>query len=158
VLADVDLRTFSLQQRAWLKGWVEAGGSLLMTGGPYGFGCGWWQESDLLAPILPATMKPYDLQPAAAPLPLKGAGPLANLKLPADAVTVWLHDLAPKPGAEVALTAGGKPALILGQVGKGRVALLALAPLGEDVAGAYWRSDAGEKITEATCSWLLRKP
>lgn len=158
VLADVDLRTFSLQQRAWLKGWVEAGGSLLMTGGPYGFGCGWWQESDLLAPILPATMKPYDLQPAAAPLPLKGAGPLANLKLPADAVTIWLHDLAPKPGAEVALTAGGKPALILGQAGKGRVALLALAPLGEDVAGAWWRSAAGEKITEATCSWLLRKP
>jgi len=156
VLADVDLRTLTLEQRAWLKGWVEAGGSLLMTGGPYGLGSGWWQESDLLAPILPATLKPYDLQPAAAPLPLKGAGPLAALKLPADAATVWLHDLAPKPGAEVALTAGGKPALILGQAGKGRVALLTLAPLGEDVTGAWWRSDAGEKITEATCHWLLQ--
>jgi len=155
VLADADLRTLSLEQRAWLKGWVEAGGSLLLTGGPYGFGCGWWQESDLLAPILPATMKPYDLQPATAPLPLKGAGPLADLKLPADAATVWLHDLTPKPGAEVALTAGGKPALILGESGKGRVALLALAPLGEDIAGAWWRSAAGEKITEATCRWLL---
>jgi hypothetical protein len=155
VLADVDLRTLSLEQRAWLKGWVEAGGSLLMTGGPYGFGCGWWQESDLLAPILPATLKPYDLQPAAAPLPLKAAGPLAALKLPDNAATVWLHHLTPKPGAQVALTAGGKPALILGQAGKGRVALLTLAPLGEDVAGAWWRSDAGEKITEATCRWLL---
>jgi hypothetical protein len=155
VLADVDLRTFSLEQRAWIKGWVEAGGSLLMTGGPYGFGSGWWQESDLLAPILPATLKPYDLQPAAAPLKIKGVGPLAALKLPAGAATVWLHDLAPKPGAEVALTAGGKPALILGQAGKGRVALLALAPLGEDVAGAWCRSAAGEKITEATCRWLL---
>lgn len=157
VLADVDLRTLSLEQRAWLKGWVEAGGSLLLTGGPYGLGCGWWQESDLLAPILPATLKPYDLQPAATPLRLQGAGPLAALELPANATTVWLHDLAPKPGAEVALTAGGKPALILGQAGKGRVALLALAPLGEDIAGAWWRSDAGEKITEATCRWLLRQ-
>ena len=157
VLADVDLRTLSLEQRAWLRGWVEAGGSLLMTGGPYGLGAGWWQESDLLAPILPATMKPYDLQPSPVPLPLKGAGSLDDLKLPADAATIWLHELAPKPGAEVALTAGGKPALILGQAGKGRVALLALAPLGEDVAGAWWRSDAGEKITEATCRWLLRK-
>jgi hypothetical protein len=156
VLADVDLRTLSLEQRAWIKGWVEAGGSLLMTGGPYGFGCGWWQESDLLAPILPATMKPYDLKPAATPLPLKAAGPLlATLNLPADSVTVWMHDLAPKPGAEVALTAGGRPALILGRAGKGRVALLTLAPLGKDVNGAWWRSDAGEKITEATCRWLL---
>lgn len=37
----------------------------------------------------------------------------------------------------------------------GRVALLALAPLGEDISGAWWRSDAGEIITEATCRWLL---
>ncbi len=110
---------------------------------------GWWRV------ILPATLKPYDLQPAAAPLPLKAAGPLAALKLPDNAATVWLHDLAPKPGAQVALTAGGKPALVLGQAGKGRVALLTLAPLGEDVAGAWWRSDAGEKIMEATCRWLL---
>ena len=33
----------------------------------------------------------------------------------------------------------------------------ALAPPGEDVAGDWWRSDAGEKITEATCRWLLRQ-
>jgi hypothetical protein len=33
----------------------------------------------------------------------------------------------------------------------------ALAPPGEDVSGAWWRSDAGEKITEATCRWLLRQ-
>ncbi len=72
-------------------------------------------------------------------------------------MTVWLHDLAPKSGAQVALTAGGRPALILGESGKGRVALLALAPLGVDVAGAWWRSDAGPQITEATCRWLLGK-
>jgi hypothetical protein len=155
VLANIDLRTLSLEQRAWLKGWVEAGGALFMTGGPYGLGRGWWQESDLLMPILPATLKPYDLQPANGPQPLKGTGPLAGLKLPGDAATVWLHDLAPKPGAVVALTAGGRPALILGQAGKGRVALLGLAPLGDDIPGAWWRSGAGTKITEAACRWLL---
>jgi hypothetical protein len=159
VLANTDLRTFSLEQRAWLKGWVEAGGALLMTGGPYAFGRGWWQESDLIASILPATLKPFDLRPLGAgkPLPLKGVGPLAGLKLPANAAANWLHELEPKPGATVALTADGRPALVLGEVGKGRVALLALAPLGEDIPGAWWRSDAGKQITEAACRWLLRK-
>ncbi len=158
VLADVDLRTLPVEQRAWLRGWVEAGGSLLMTGGPYGLGRGWWQESDLLAPILPATLSSFDLRAADAPLRLATAGPLAAVKLPGDAVTCWLHELAPKPGSTVALTAGGKPALVLGEAGKGRVALLALAPLGEDCPGAWWRSDAGGKIVEATCRWLLRQP
>ena len=158
VLANIDLRSLSLEQRAWLKGWVEVGGSLLMTGGPYALGRGWWQDSDILASIMPATLKPYDLQPAAGPLLLQGAGPLAALTLPGNASTVWLHELAPKPGVQVALTAGGQPALILGEAGKGRVALLALAPLGEDIPGAWWRSDTGVKISEAACRWLLRQP
>jgi hypothetical protein len=159
VLANIDLRSLTLEQREWLRGWVEAGGSLLMTGGPYAFGRGWWQESDLIAPLLPATLQPYDLRPLGAdqPLLLKGAGPLAGLRLPAGAAANWLHELTPKPGATVALTAGGKPALVLGEVGKGRVALLALASLGPDIPGAWWRSNAGEEITQATCRWLLRQ-
>ena len=158
VLANIDLRTFTLEQRAWLKGWVEAGGSLLMTGGPYAFGRGWWQESDIIAPMLPATLKPFDLRPLGAEksLPLQGAGPLAGIKLPAGAAANWLHDLEPKPGTTVALTAGGRPALLLGECGKGRVAMLAIAPLGEDIPGAWWHSSAGKDITEATCRWLLR--
>jgi hypothetical protein len=157
VLANTDLRTFTLEQRAWLRGWVENGGALLLTGGPYAFGRGWWQESDILAPILPATLKPFDLRPlgTGAPLPLRGVGPLAGLKLPADAAANWLHTLEPKPGATVALTAGDHPALVLGKHGKGRIAMLALAPLGEDIPGAWWRSEAGQTITTAACRLLL---
>jgi len=157
VLANTDLRTFSLEQRAWLRGWVENGGALLMTGGPYAFGRGWWQESDILAPILPATLKPFDLRPFGSeqPLGLKGAGPLAGLTLPERATANWLHDLAPKPGATVALTAGDRPALVLGKHGKGRIAMLALAPLGDDIPRAWWRSNTGTMITDAACRWLM---
>jgi hypothetical protein len=157
VLANVDIRTLSLEQRVWLRGWVESGGTLLMTGGPYGLGRGWWQESDLFAPILPAVLKAYDLRPQAAPVPLRGVGPLTGLNL-GQATTVWLHELTPKPGVQVGLTAGGKPVLLLGTAGKGRVALLGVAPLGEDVPGAWWRNEAGAQITEAACRWLLQQP
>jgi len=158
VLSNFDLRTFSLEQREWIRGWVYAGGRLLINGGPYGFGSGWWQESEILSSIMPASFKPYDLQKSDAPRLLAGAGPLRGLKLPASASTLWMHELEPKSGAEIGLTADGKPALILGKVGSGRVALLAIAPLGEETPGAWWTTEAGRQITEATLRLLLGKP
>jgi len=90
----------------------------------------------------------YDLTPASVRA-------LAGLTLPAGAAANWLHELQPKPGATVALTAGDRPALVLGTHGKGRIAMLALAPLGEDIPGAWWRSEAGQAITAAACRWLV---
>jgi hypothetical protein len=158
VLSNVDVRTLSLEQRGWLKGWVEAGGSLLMTGGPYGLGRGWWQESELISSILPATLKSFDLQPIGEKkaLTIKGEGALSNINI-GQATTIWLHELKPKADSKTVLTADGKPAMIFGEVGKGRVALLGLAPLGENAIDSWWRTDAGKKIAEAACKWLLRK-
>ena len=157
VLANVDLRTLSIEQRAWLKGWVEAGGSLLMTGGPYGFGSGGWNQSDLIESILPTTLKAFDLRPSEQPLALEATGPLASVRLPPGTGTRWLHDLAPKAGSIIGLKAGGRPALVMGEFAKGRVAVLGIAPLGEDFTGAWWRSEAGAQVTLAACRWLLRQ-
>lgn len=64
VIADVDLITFRVPERDRLRGWVEAGGRLLMLGGPYAFGSGDWHLSDLLAPLYPAEISGrYDLRP-----------------------------------------------------------------------------------------------
>ena len=112
----------------------------------------------MLAPILPATLKSFDLRPLGRKgrCRCKVAGPLAGLKLPAGAAANWLHELTPTSRArQVALTAGGKPALILGGFGKGRVALLGIAPLGEDFP-ALVALQGRRKITEAACRWLLR--
>lgn len=157
VLSNVDLRTFSLEQREWIRGWVHAGGRLLINGGPYGFGRGWWHESEILSSILVASCKPYDLQKSETPRSLAGAGPLRSLQLPANTSTQWMHELEPKPGAETGLTADGKPALILGKAGSGRVALLAIAPLGKEMPGAWWTTGAGQQITEASIRWLFAK-
>ena len=37
IIADVNLLTFRVPERDRLRGWVQAGGRLLMLGGPYGF-------------------------------------------------------------------------------------------------------------------------
>ncbi|HCK73129.1 MAG TPA: hypothetical protein DHW38_16265 [Planctomycetaceae bacterium] len=42
----------------------------------------------------------------------------------------WQHYLQPKRNSEVILTAGDKPALVVGNYGKGQVAALSLSPTG----------------------------
>ncbi len=102
VLANVDLKTLTLEQRDWLRGYVLGGGRLLMLGGPYGFGRGYWHESDLLESLLPAKMHAFDLRPDGAeqPLAIVPAGSFAGgLKWYQRPTALWLHHVEPKEGA-----------------------------------------------------------
>lgn len=162
VLANVDLKTLPLEARDWLRGFVEAGGSLWLMGGPYGLGRGCWHECDLLEPLLPATLHNYDLRHAGVgkPLPLTAAaGGLLGGGWTEAPMTLWLHEIEPKRGAQVQLKAGDRPALVTGTYGKGKVALLALAPLGEEPADVlpWWKWAGWSKVTEQTAGWLLKR-
>jgi hypothetical protein len=146
VIANVDLKTFSLLQRDWLRGYVRDGGKLLLLGGPYGFGRGFWQDSDILAELIPATLEPYDLRVVGekTPVPLVPvtAWAKAATSWKSKPVTAWMHAVKPKPGATVHVTAAGLPALITAPYGKGAVALVTVAPLGDPPAGStpFWKS------------------
>jgi uncharacterized membrane protein len=162
VLANIDLRSLPLERRDWLRGYVEAGGSLLLTGGPYGLGRGGWHESDLIERLLPAKLHAYDLRPAgvASPILLRPAERGFYSEAWNDFPTaLWLHEVEPKPGATVHLTAGDRPALITGTAGKGRVALLALTPLGEAPNGVltWWQWPGWDKTMAKALGWLLKQ-
>jgi hypothetical protein len=162
ILANVDLRTISLERRDWIRGYVQAGGSLLMLGGPYGLGRGLWHESDLIEPLLPVKLHAFDLQPLGLTSPLSlGATPgsFLSTEWPEKPVDVWLHDIEPKSGATVAMKAGDHPALVTGTYGKGRVAVLAVTPLGETPANAlaWWQWPGREKLMAETIGWLVHK-
>jgi len=158
VLTDIDLKTLSLEQRDWLNGYVNAGGSVLFAGGPYGFGRGFWQDSDLVNPIFPVTLHPYDLHPSARPEALRAApdGFLGNVDL-GGMTALWRHEATPRPGAQVQLSAAGAPVLVTQTVGKGRVAALLLAPQGEGDATSWWQSAKWAPVMDATLGWLLHK-
>jgi hypothetical protein len=160
VLSNIDLRTLKLEQRDWLRGYVQAGGSLWLLGGPYGLGRGGWHESDLIEPLLPAKLHDYDLRLADVPLPLRPAeGGMLSAGWSEQPVTQWLHEIEPKPGATVHLKASDRPALVTAPAGKGRVALLAVAPLGEMQAGtlAWWQWPGWDGVMTKTAQWLLKK-
>jgi uncharacterized membrane protein len=144
VIADVDLITFRVPERDRLRGWVEAGGRLLMLGGPYAFGSGDWHLSDLLAPLYPAEISGrFDLQPVGVEKAVL-LEPVASLAQKIDwtkpPVVLWQHVIKAKPDATVRLTAGGHPVILTRPYGKGQVCFVAAAPLGDAPPGetAFW--------------------
>ena len=72
---------------------------------------------------------------------------------------MWLHDVEPKPGATVVLKAGDRPALITGTTGKGRVAVMAVTPLGEAPTEGlvWWQWPGWENVMAKTIGWLVHK-
>ncbi|MFL5241397.1 MAG: hypothetical protein ACJ8FY_04760 [Gemmataceae bacterium] len=164
ILANVDLKSLTLDQRDWLRGYVQAGGALWLLGGPYGLGRGCWNESDLLEPILPVKMHSFDLRPLGSekPIPLR---PIAGEIVQASPWeqgpgSIWLHELQMKKSATAHMMAGDHPVLVTGQAGKGRVAVLALAPLGDEPKGelVWWKWPGWTGVMQNTAQWLLKGP
>jgi uncharacterized membrane protein len=149
----------------WLRGYVEKGGRLLLTGGPFSFGRGAW-NSDLVEPMLPVTLVPraitglgYDLHPVpGGAVALQPAGPLADgLDWSTPAQVFWLHRAVVRPGAVVQATADGFPVIVTGTYGAGRVAVVLAAPLGEPSAGqtAFWDAPQWGPLMSNIVNWLL---
>lgn len=160
VLLDVDAHCIEATQRRMLKDFVEAGGSLLVAGGPYSLGKGRYHRT-YLADLLPTTLDaPWSLAVEPAPVPLyPGQGPLADA-LPGapQPMVMCYHHVSPKPGAQVWLFAGKDPAVCVWAHGKGKVVVLTLTPLGASTPGPFflspWFSPApvmGKLIT-----WLVQ--
>jgi hypothetical protein len=115
--------------------YVKAGGSLLLCGGFYTMGRGRFNEGPL-ADALPVVVDGFfDLQPLPRFTPLEPNTGLGSVE--------WIQSVKDvKPGATVRLTAGGKPALVTGNYGKGKVAVWLGTPMGDPPPGAtpYWDS------------------
>jgi len=163
VLCDVDAECLTVPQRAMIQDFVTAGGGLLVVGGPFAFGHGQLAQSELLSPLLPVDITgEYDLQPfpTAVPLqPVRGKIAKEGLTWAQQPAVRWMHRTTPKPGATVELTAGGTPALVTWQFGKGRVAVLTATVLGEMPAGttAFWEWPDWSKLMTNTLHWLASR-
>jgi uncharacterized membrane protein len=162
IIADIDLITFRVPERDRLRGWVEAGGRLLMLGGPYAFGSGDWYLSDLLAPLYPAEIASrFDLQPVGVEKParLEPATALTKtLDWTKPPVVLWQHVINTKPDATVHVTAAGHPAIVTTPYGKGKVCFVTAAPLGDAPAGqtAFWDWPQWPRLMDAVIHDLMR--
>jgi uncharacterized membrane protein len=153
---------FSPSRLDQLRGWVEAGGRLVITGGPHGFGRGGWHLSDLMQPMYPAELGgAFDLQPVGVnqPAVLTPVSPLAKkIDFSGAPAVMWQHVMKAKPDATVHVTAGGQPVIITRPYGKGKVCFIALAPLGDAPAGktAFWDWKQWPELMQAVVEDTLR--
>jgi len=162
VIADVDLLTFRVPERDRLRGWVEAGGRLMLLGGPYGFGSGDWHLSDLLTSLYPAEIVGrYDLQPVGQTEGLKFQ-PASALAKSVDwskpPVVLWQHIMKAKDGATVHVTSGGNPVIVSRPFGKGEVCFIAAASLGDASQDqtAFWDWPEWPKLMSALLQDLIK--
>jgi len=161
VLNNVSAAALSPNDQALLVDYVRHGGGLLVLGGWYAFGGGQYAES-ALADVLPVECgKPFDIRPhrpglAVAP----GTGNLFDgLDLGEKPVVLW-HQEVPglKKGAQVLLTAGGKPFVVSGTFGKGRVACVLGSVTGTATAGGkpFFECRVWPQVLGRLLKWLGR--
>lgn len=125
---------------ARLASYVKNGGTLVVGGGPFAFGCGGYSGT-FLESMLPVKTKPFDFLPAS---PSDEDGRTAVAFDGCDAKLFWMQRDEVKPGAKVLLrTAAGDPLLVQGAYGKGRVFAFLGAPLGDEAldAKAFWNGN-----------------
>ncbi len=162
VLSDVNYKAIGDIGFEMICDYVEQGGGLLVTGGPYAFGNGEYEGTRLLE-VLPVTLsgafdlkwagkgKSWPLTPADTNHPvLKGVSFAGNPRV------FQHHFVTPKQGAQVVLESAGKPALILGRYGKGKVAVLTLSPtgMGKENETQWWDWDGWFKLVKNLLRWL----
>jgi uncharacterized membrane protein len=165
VLSDVNYKAIGQRGFDMLCDYVEQGGRLLVTGGPYALGNGEFEGSRFLQ-VLPVTLRgPFDLKwagqgkswalrPAA-----RDSALLAGVSFVQNPQVFWQHFVTPKSGAQVVLQAGDQPALVVGRYGQGKVAVLTLSPTGEGAAGQtpWWDWDGRAPLMKSLFSWLNDK-
>ena len=151
-----------------LAEYVRNGGALFLLGGRFAFGTQ-YKESALAAtvPVEFPGVKQWgaDLTMMAAGLELKpgidhvGAG-FAGLAWDRKPLLFWYHDVTPKSGAKVLLTAGDKPVMVAGECGKGCVVVFAGTVMGDPTEGktAFWAWDGWPALEATVVRWLAEVP
>lgn len=162
ILSDVTADSLTPAWIKWLDQYVKKGGSLLVTGGPFTYGEGNFKEKGIDA-ILPVETAKFDLKWEKAGVAIKidnAVSPIVEgVDIKAEPMVYWIHQLIPKQGMEVIMSAGKYPLVIAGKYGEGKVIVFTGSPLGLPLEKQvpFWEWPGWEKLTGNCCNWLANK-
>lgn len=168
VVANTNAKTFR-KAAAPVAAYVRAGGSVFFLGGRWALGRDY--RDSVFAALCPVTFpgegrwQGSDLQfrpegVALAPGPGAGALGLDGLPWQEAPKVFWYHEVVPRPEGQVVLTGGGKPLLVLGTAGKGRVAVFAGTVMGAPGAAdmPFWAWPPWPGLLAKVIDWLAQAP
>lgn len=151
VLDNVGANALGDEGEIAVQQYVQAGGKLLLTGGLCTLGKGRFQESALqeALPVVPDGF--FDI------LRLPQFAPISGAPYETGAVQ-WIQSVQSlRPGAEVLLSVAGRPLLVRGTYGQGRVLVWLGTPMGDPPAGVtpYWESRGWFRLLRTVLRDLL---
>ncbi len=166
VLSSVSAEALTDVGQAFLKLYVEHGGSLLILGGSSAYGAGAYGEGDLAA-VLPVKVGGFfdrvEIRGGAALTPSGELGESLFPRWPRGDTAprvYWMHEIGGlQPGAQVVMKAGDRPAVVTAQVGQGRVAAVLLTPWGVPGDGqtGFWEYRLWPRHLASLMNWLMCK-
>jgi uncharacterized membrane protein len=131
LLSNINPRAIGFKGRSQLKDWVEQGGTLVVTGGPFAFGKG-QTKGTVLEDLYPVQIQPNDLTNG-GPFQPGPALPQGCSRYEGQAGCHLMHQTAAKPDAQIALQSGGHPLLAWQNVGSGKVIIFTGTALENDL-------------------------
>ncbi|MBC8870490.1 MAG: hypothetical protein H8E44_13795 [Planctomycetes bacterium] len=147
-LCGADLTALTLRQKNMLAEYVRRGGGLIVFGGHKALDRAGLKGS-LLEEVLPVAggegIPPLVTLAGGAPLARGAAHPVTQfVEFDSPPVCFFVHDLRARPEAQTIITVGGKPGLVVGRCGKGRVVVVGMtcfgAPAESQTPFWKWRS------------------
>jgi uncharacterized membrane protein len=150
VLNNVGANAFGEAGEIAVEQYVKAGGALLVCGGVLSLGKSRWDESPLAAVLPVETAGSFDLERLTGFQAIEGGKNFGSVE--------WIQRVkSVKLGAKVLLTVGGKPLLVEGPHGKGKVLVWLGTPMGEPPTGieAYWKSENWKKFMKKIIENIL---
>ncbi len=146
-LCGADLTALTLRQKHMLAEYVQRGGGLIMFGGHKALDRAGLKGSLLeeIAPVVCQAGMPPLLQFRGGTPVVKGdKHPVTEYaEFAQGPLCFFAHDLQAKPDAQTLLTVGGKPGIVVGKIGQGRVAVIGLTCFGDPAEGQtpFWKWD-----------------
>jgi len=144
-LCGADLTALTLRQKNMLAEYVRRGGGLIVFGGHKALDRAGLKGS-LLEEVLPVTggagLPPLVTLPGGAPLARGVAHPVTQFTdFDAPPVCFYTHDIEARPEAQTIIAVGGKPGLVVGRCGKGRVAVIGMTCFGApgEAQTPFWK-------------------
>ena len=133
-LCGADFTALTLRQKNMLAEYVRRGGGLIVFGGHKALDRAGLKGS-LLEEVLPVTggagIAPLVVLPGGAALVRSAAHPVTQfVDFDPAPVCFYVHELQSRPEAQTLITVGGKPGLVVGKCGKGRVAVVSMTCFG----------------------------
>lgn len=133
ILGDVNTASLGETALEMLKDYCGHGGNILVLGGPLAYGNGGYKGT-VVEDMLPVVIKgPFDLQRVKTGAKISIIPGILSSGSVSALCPEYIHQMKAGPDAQVLMSCGSSPMIVLGRYGSGKICCISAVPLGKSV-------------------------